>query len=586
MTSQNIIAANWASNFFRAFLLDSEGNVLDGIQNDHGILSLDRDGIINVLEQARNSLDSEAEVYLAGMIGSNMGWVTAPYAQCPVEKKALLKDAVKTSIGSVPVTIFPGLGTKGTGRGPDIMRGEEAELFGLMEVMPSLLRGTKFAVLSGRHTKWVKLVDGKIVDFFTSMSGELFDNLQEKSLLTSVMNSKVEFGAAFSKGVLAGRAAGTGIGRLLFGVRAQVVSENLPVDAAASYAKGLLLGAEIADAIDCFPELAVETSLAVIGKEPTCSAYQAACALFAMDTETVLAEDVVTKGFLAIHQMKVNGDSEPIVAAKHKSMVGESLFEIEASGEVCWVDPVSHSVMCYNEEDNATRRVKLDKQLFSINPHPNGTFIGVSETAFYKVDLASGACTLIAEADLGFDDCRFNDSAIDSCGRVWAGTMSTALRPGRGSVFVLDVNGDVRQIETGFGVPNGMGWSVAEDTFFMIDTLNRTLLAFDYDLENGEISSPRVVTDFWDISGKPDGLTIDVEDQIWVGMWAGGCVVRIDPVLGAISQKINLPAKNPTSCVFKKDAPKRVYVGTSRARHSEADIVKYPASGSLFYIDI
>jgi 2-dehydro-3-deoxygalactonokinase len=62
------------------------------------------------------------------MIGSAQGWIEAPYTSLPADV-----DSVARSLATVPdvgLRIVPGLAQRdGT---PDVMRGEETQLFGAM----------------------------------------------------------------------------------------------------------------------------------------------------------------------------------------------------------------------------------------------------------------------------------------------------------------------------------------------------------------------------------------------------------------------------------------------------------------------
>ena len=58
-----------------------------------------------------------------------------------------------------------------------------------------------WVALPGTHTKWARLENGRVVDFFTSMSGEIFDRLTAKGLLASIVEGEAKEGPAFDKGV-------------------------------------------------------------------------------------------------------------------------------------------------------------------------------------------------------------------------------------------------------------------------------------------------------------------------------------------------------------------------------------------------
>ena len=52
----------------------------------------------------------------------------------------------------------------------------------------------------------------------------------------------------------------------------------------------------------------------------------------------------------------------------------------------------------------------------------------------------------------------------------------------------------------------------------------------------------------------PDGMAIDDEDMLWVGIWEGYCVARFNPQTGELLSTIEVPAKNVTACAFGETA--------------------------------
>jgi sugar lactone lactonase YvrE len=87
------------------------------------------------------------------------------------------------------------------------------------------------------------------------------------------------------------------------------------------------------------------------------------------------------------------------------------------------------------------------------------------------------------------------------------------------------------------------------------------------------------------VPGKPDGLAVGPDDGVWVAMWGGGRVVRVERS-GQISRQIPVPATQVSSCCFMPDAPDTLYVSTSRLRLTPEEICEAPWSGSLLAIDI
>ncbi|KAL1999327.1 hypothetical protein VTN02DRAFT_4680 [Thermoascus thermophilus] len=180
---------------------------------------------------------------------------------------------------------------------------------------------------------------------------------------------------------------------------------------------------------------------------------------------------------------------------------------------------------------------------------------------------------------------RFNDGAVDSHGRFWAGAMNDpkVQEPtAEGVLFRLDPDLSLHRMLTGMTIPNGIGWNATDDTMYLTDSPTGTIFALDFDAETGTIGNRRVHFHLDDGSGVPDGFAMDVDGCIWTAVYGGGKVLRISPD-GTVIGEISLPTRNVTCAEF---------VGTelfiTTARDEEKD--RFPTSarygGRLFRVDV
>lgn len=297
--TDSIIGINWGSSNLRAYLIGADGQILDAYEAPAGVATLDRDGMAAAADAIRARWPHAGHAYAAGMIGSNVGWVDAGYVECPAGAATVAQSLVRTQIGGLSLSIVPGMAcVRPIDGAPDVMRGEETELLGLLRggnVDPDAI-----VALPGTHTKWIQLSDGRVESFMTSMSGELFDRLASGGLLASVLEGPGEPGPAFAEGVRAAANGTLGLGALLFGVRARMIRGALPRDQTSSYLRGLLVGAEIADALALFPALR-SASVPLVGSGPVTRLYQAALAELGIAAHTVASAEAVVRGVSAIH---------------------------------------------------------------------------------------------------------------------------------------------------------------------------------------------------------------------------------------------------------------------------------------------
>jgi 2-dehydro-3-deoxygalactonokinase len=240
-----------------------------------------------------------ARIYASGMIGSNVGWIHAPYAEAPAGAAGLRARTVTTEIGGAEVAIVSGVSCRRSDGAPDVLRGEEVELIGLA----ALTGGDGLIALPGTHTKWVWLDGGRIGEFFTSMSGEIFDRMTAQGLLASIADGEAQDGEAFLAGVTASRERQLSLGTLLFGARARVMVGQLARADAASYLRGLLIGSELGDAASLYPSLG-EHPIPLVGNAALSKLYASALAASGIKTEITDSRSACLAGFRALHQAR------------------------------------------------------------------------------------------------------------------------------------------------------------------------------------------------------------------------------------------------------------------------------------------
>jgi 2-dehydro-3-deoxygalactonokinase len=233
---------------------------------------------------------------LCGMIGSTLGWAVVPYLDCPVDLGALSGGVETVEDGQAPVRIVPGVRGPGLDGAPEVMRGEETQVFGWLAGHPARLEGRRVVCHPGTHSKWIVIEDGRIVRFLTAMTGELFDVLRRHSVLRSEAAPDDE--GAFLKGVAAA-GEGDALGARLFTVRSRVVGGDLPPEASASYLSGLLIGAEAAS-LPGLLGLDPKETLALVGEPRLCGWYERALAARGMKAEVYDGEAAALTGLVAL----------------------------------------------------------------------------------------------------------------------------------------------------------------------------------------------------------------------------------------------------------------------------------------------
>jgi len=139
----------------------------------------------------------------------------------------------------------------------------------------------------------------------------------------------------------------------------------------------------------------------------------------------------------------------------------------------------------------------------------------------------------------------------------------------------------LREMDSGFHVCNGMGWSPDAKRFYLADSGARAIYVYDYDLETGTIANRSVFARFEEGAGVPDGLAIDADGYVWCAIWDGWAVQRFSPE-GVLDRTVNVPVPRPTSCAFGGSDLKTLYITSARIRLSATQLAAAPLSGSVF----
>jgi 2-dehydro-3-deoxygalactonokinase len=238
-----VVGIDWGTTNRRAYVLDAGGALLTTHVDDCGIMNVGAGNFEASFAALMQTLQlTEAEVVLSGMVGSRNGWREVPYlgaADTLAELPAALVE-IPSPLAGMRCRIVPGYRHADADGTPDVMRGEETQIFGV------LAQGIDHGwfLLPGTHSKWVRVERGRLMQLMTFMTGELFALLSAHGTLAGLTSDCATLDAPFIGGLRA--AQRSGFTHAAFGCRALVVTDAMPAAHASSYLSGLLIGAELA----------------------------------------------------------------------------------------------------------------------------------------------------------------------------------------------------------------------------------------------------------------------------------------------------------------------------------------------------
>lgn len=264
--SPRLVALDWGTSSLRAWLLGDAGAVLAEKSAPLGILKVPNGDFAAVFrELCGDWLVPSRPAIASGMIGSRQGWVEAPYAACPAGFESLARGFAWAESGGTRLAIVPGVSCVDASGVPDVMRGEETQVFGALDA------ADRAYVLPGTHSKWVTVSGGRIEAFATYMTGELFAVMRQHSILGRLMSVEAAHAPdAFRRGWEASLAGDGALLHRLFGTRTLGLLGRLAPEEAPSYLSGLLIGDEVRAAARAL----AGSTVTVIGDPVLCERYR------------------------------------------------------------------------------------------------------------------------------------------------------------------------------------------------------------------------------------------------------------------------------------------------------------------------
>jgi 2-dehydro-3-deoxygalactonokinase len=253
---QHFISCDWGTSSFRLRLINAgnkqvvaqidHGRGIAGVYNEWlqaGLPDEKRvDFFKSVLQTQLNEWNSAQitglPIIISGMASSSIGIMEIPYGDFPfnIALGELPTYRLKNSAGfSHDIVLVSGMKTE-----QDVMRGEETILLGC-----GITEGRQLFIFPGTHSKHVTVQDGIAVEIKTYMTGEIFDLLANKSILSKSVekNDEEDLREYFEKGVE--DSVGSNLLNAAFHVRTNQLFNKLTPKQNYHYLSGLVIGVEL-----------------------------------------------------------------------------------------------------------------------------------------------------------------------------------------------------------------------------------------------------------------------------------------------------------------------------------------------------
>jgi 2-dehydro-3-deoxygalactonokinase len=306
--SQQVIFLDWGTSVLHAYLCSVPSNDAENFELLEQRLGPGTSKSQFNFEQVLNECIGEwlnqypsISLMMAGQISSNLGWFSSPYVNCPVPYTQLISAISQYQWQQHRIYVVPGIQYQGNNH-VDVLRGEEVQLLGWLTYQRQhhreRLSGTQLVCLPGTHTKWVLVQQGEITQFYSAITGELYDLLLTKSVLIQQPYNPINVDD-FTAGVrFYLQHQSLGLTHCLFQVRALQISAQLSTAQAPSFLSGLLIADDVHSAIQRFKQQNIRfDSLSILGNESLNQCFSTALHFFDVPCNVNDATPLTLLGF-------------------------------------------------------------------------------------------------------------------------------------------------------------------------------------------------------------------------------------------------------------------------------------------------
>jgi sugar lactone lactonase YvrE len=269
---------------------------------------------------------------------------------------------------------------------------------------------------------------------------------------------------------------------------------------------------------------------------------------------------------------------------QHQNILGEGACWSHGDARLYWVDIKSRTIEWVDPSTGADGIYDLDHTVTAIATRLHGGLLLATAAGFATFDPASGQVDLAhhPEPDLPWN--RSNDGHTDPTGRFWLGTMDDNETARSGAIYKLEPDWTCSRVKDGLGIPNTLACSPDGKTFYVAESKDQTLYAYELDLPSGALGRRRHFASVHGAGRTPDGSAVDAEGGLWNAEWGGGRVVRYAPD-GTVDRTVPLPISQPTSCAFGGRNFSTLYVTSARIGLPPETLAREPLAGSVFSIE-
>ncbi|MBC2606877.1 SMP-30/gluconolactonase/LRE family protein [Pelagicoccus albus] len=263
-----------------------------------------------------------------------------------------------------------------------------------------------------------------------------------------------------------------------------------------------------------------------------------------------------------------------------RAELGEGVLWSESLQRLYWIDILGERVCRFDPKSGKNEAMQVGQAVGTVAETKSGELLLGLKDGVYQFNFETGEGVKLCDPMAGDPLNRLNDGKAGPDGRFYVGCEGPENQQ---CFYRVERNGsDFSVLKKSVTCSNGLAWSGDSKTMYYIDSPERVVWAYDFDIDTGSIRNERVVVDVRGSQAVPDGMTIDAEGMLWVAFWDGGCVRRFDPQTGKALLQVDLPVSKVTSCAFGGEDLDTLYISTASVGFEESDWDREPLAGGVF----
>ena len=268
-------------------------------------------------------------------------------------------------------------------------------------------------------------------------------------------------------------------------------------------------------------------------------------------------------------------------AWKTKLLLGEGTLWVSKLNSILFVDIKKKKILILNIKTNKKKILKVNKEIGFVAHVKENIFILGLKSEIRIINLKNLKNLYSLKIELDKPNNRINDGKTDPMGRLWFGTMDNLEKEQSGSLYCLDDSLKLRKVDDKYFITNGPAF-LNKNNFYHADSKKKIIYKIKIN-NKFQIIKKNTFVKFEKKEGSPDGMTMDIKNNLWVCHYRGARI-SVYNLKGHKIHQIYLPAKNITNCTFGGIKNDELFISTARKDMSSEELKKYPLSGSLFRV--